>query len=779
MAIDIQNNFNPSPLPPSKHMLCILFLSFSSISDGRNYYQDVESLDFYLEVILNGVERGVHSFTVRDSDIYASLSTICEIGLRKCTEREYSDFSKINLTSIPDVKTTYMESVQKIIFHASPDSVMLIKHVIDDTALVKKNADNGSRGIVINYQITSEGDISQQRASYSTEQRFLLDDSFLVNGFMGDKDKNVRLDTYFTKNFIDNGYTLQLGDSISSGGQSEYNLRYTGLKVFSNQDADSYIAMPLEIEGVATSKSNLKFIIDGIEYYNKLVPAGPFVLLAKPKKYGFSEGKLILTDSDGNESVSTHPVYVSPGLLKDGYSEWELSTGFTRENYGVDSFFYEKNPFISGTYKVGLNKKTTTDTLLRYENNRLAISSGANFKPNEFIGIFSVGAAHDFLQGALNSHKNWALYDWRNSFFGFGISFEEGVENEINRIASSNLIDRYQAWHKYINIRQGGVNSYFKYDEKRSARGESKASEVGFSIGISDKITLNAFFKNTITQQKDNSWGILFSFFDSTSSYSIDMDLIGDSGKTYQKVSGRKNISIDDLYLSAAFRNDRDLNVAMIDTEYSMNNGRIFAGIDSQSKSYFGGDGSLIFFEDRWFFSKIIQDSFALISMGGIPGVPIKLDNRHVGYSDESGYFIISDLRSYQENNISFDPLYIPPEYTVQNSLVVKIPYEKSGSFIDMPITKDFFVTVALRDVNGKELPAGTQVYVNDSTYILGFGGELYLNTSSHNFRIVAKVLMKGDDGVDLFKVCQADVLHQLGNVNNANYLEVICYPVE
>jgi outer membrane usher protein len=48
-----------------------------------------------------------------------------------------------------------------------------------------------------------------------------------------------------------------------------------------------------------------------------------------------------------------------------------------------------------------------------------------------------------------------------------------------------------------------------------------------------------------------------------------------------------------------------------------------------------------------------------------IPDIPVYLENQVVAHTDQGGRALVSNVRPYEENHISIDPLTLPMEATV------------------------------------------------------------------------------------------------------------------
>ncbi len=74
-----------------------------------------------------------------------------------------------------------------------------------------------------------------------------------------------------------------------------------------------------------------------------------------------------------------------------------------------------------------------------------------------------------------------------------------------------------------------------------------------------------------------------------------------------------------------------------------------------------------------------VYDSFALVSTDGIANVPVKLENRLVGATDDKGLLLVTPLNSWQENDLSVDPLVLPADVSVERVRMKRCPPPAAG----------------------------------------------------------------------------------------------------
>src|SRR5690606_30153531 len=87
---------------------------------------------------------------------------------------------------------------------------------------------------------------------------------------------------------------------------------------------------------------------------------GPYTVSGVPFVSGAGEATLVTTDVLGRQVVTTLPFYSTSELLRAGLSDYAVSFGVLRQEYGVENFSYGR--FASaGSLRFGLTNSITIE----------------------------------------------------------------------------------------------------------------------------------------------------------------------------------------------------------------------------------------------------------------------------------------------------------------------------------------------------------------------------------------------------------------------------------
>jgi outer membrane usher protein len=162
---------------------------------------------------------------------------------------------------------------------------------------------------------------------------------------------------------------------------------------------------------------------------------------------------------------------------------------------------------------------------------------------------------------------------------------------------------------------------------------------------------------------------------------------------------------------------------------YEASYGR-FGDQDATTLSTFGG---IVAIGGRVYPTRPVFDSFALIQVPGVAGVPGYLSNQEVGRTNARGDLVVPDLLSYYGNRLGIGAADVPLDYSIDATEKVIAPPFRGGVLVPFPVRRTRSLTGTLAvDVSGKSVvPAYGQLTVTAEGISvvspLGKSGEFYL----------------------------------------------------
>ncbi len=181
-------------------------------------------------------------------------------------------------------------------------------------------------------------------------QRQLSGDADLGDGY-------TRYDTWWSNQNEDNALTLRVGDLITDSLPWSSSVRVGGIQLARDFSLrPDLITYPLPaFSGQAAVPSTVDLFVNGYRTSTNSVQPGPWSMTNLPFVNGAGSAVVVTTDAQGRQVTTTLPFYVASNLLQSGLSDFAVSSGALRENYGLKNFDY--GPLTaSGSYRYGLTE---------------------------------------------------------------------------------------------------------------------------------------------------------------------------------------------------------------------------------------------------------------------------------------------------------------------------------------------------------------------------------------------------------------------------------------
>jgi len=712
---------------------------------GQDMARGENGSTVFLSVTLNGsaghdlvpfVERGQALYLPRESALQLKFSTAFLDTVSEDTP----------LADYPGVSYDYHRDLQSIDITAPLSNLTLDTTVLGTPSNPITHA-AASPGMLLNYDLyssyTNRDDLS---LSGFTEWRGfgdlgLVSSSHLFQGLRTGGQPQweytaVRMDTVLEHSLQDEQITFRLGDTLTNGTAWSRRTRIGGFQVSRNFSLQPYrTTAPLPAYfGSATLPTSVELYINGIQQYTGQVPAGPFELNALPTVSGAGNAQVVLTDALGRRTSVDFPFYNSSRLLREGLSDWSFETGYVRTDYGYRSFGYDSRPMASGTLRYGFTNVLTGESHL--EGGQGIVSGGVGAVMNiGTMGTVSGSWAQSRNEGTRGGQYTIG-YELQHGFVGLGANLQRadaGYRDVASALGGTPVLRSDSA---YIGFNVGVLGSismnyaYLQQAEQPRYRYGGLSWSRNFARGAALSLSANQNLDDrsdrsvylTLTINLDGGLSTYGSAAQSkeTRTYSAGARYTARADTDWSwNVQGQNSESRG---MSASAQANRSFQV--MDLNLGVNS----AGNDQNA--YAGASGSVVLMGGNLFASRRLSDGFALVSTSGVPGVPVKSENRPVGVTDGGGRLLVPRLRSYQHNKISIDPLGLPVDVRIDTISKDAVPRHGSGLNVEFRIERVQAATVILQNSAGQFIPMGAQATLNDapqSTSWVGYDGRLYL----------------------------------------------------
>ncbi|MES1978556.1 MAG: fimbria/pilus outer membrane usher protein [Pseudomonadota bacterium] len=729
-----------------------------------------QPLELYLAVTLNGVPiEEIKPFVMQRGALHAAAATLRELGLKWPGSDAAS--TQIALSSLAGLQVSYDEPRQRITLTA-PLALLdrpLLK--IDAALADRPRVDPAARvpGVLLNYDLYAQQSSGRGVLNGVTEARvFGIGPGVFSNtmatrvgvGAGNTQGRNVRLDTSWQRDFPDELTTLTVGDTITGAVGWSRALRIGGVRLASNFGLQPYrVTAPLAaFQGSAVLPSTVDLFVNGMKQSTQQVQPGQFQLNSAPSLNGRGQAQMVITDINGQSRVVSFDIYGSPQLLAAGLSDWSLDAGVIRQDYALKSFSYGSEPVLSASVRHGWTDRITLEGHAETTRGLQLAGAGAAWLLGEQGGIATAslsGSRHDDGAGVASSSGMQASlgYQWIARYFNASINTLRADANyrdiaSLNGAPVTRLSDS-----AYVGFDTSfGQFGFALLRQQYTGSAITRFASLSWSKQLSRYGSLTVNFNRSFGDQTGPQLYVGWSM------------LLGRD--TSVAVSARKTRDSNSLTLDAARSapSDEDgwgwrVQANAVDgsggnngqgqisrtTAYGQFAGGIshFRGVQGSpsSTSLFGNaSGSVVMMQGKVQPTRRVDDAFAVVSTNGMPGIPVRLENRLVGETDEAGLLFVSRLNAWQHNRISIDTLRLPPDMHINRTSLDAVPAGRSGVLAKFGMRRILAVQLTLRDAAGAWLPMGSVVMMNApgkpsaldaaanaTSTVVGYDGLVYL----------------------------------------------------
>jgi outer membrane usher protein len=564
---------------------------------------------------------------------------------------------------------------------------------------------------------------------------------------------SVRLMSSYQTDMPQTMKTLRLGDSINTTGAWGLGVLFGGVQYGTNFAVrPDFIAQSMpSVTGDALLPSTVDVYVNNVLRSRQGVEAGPFAIQNLPLVNGQGDMQVVVRDLLGREQVITQPFMASPNVLREGLVQEAYELGALRRNYGLQSDEYGGS-FASLTWRKGMNNRWTSE--LRAEVQRQTHTVGianAVLLPQwssvlETTLAASGGAQEGGMLSALYSYTGDKLaVNARATVTSAGF---RQLGTDLNhlpaRLASLQAaipLGTGTLVANYLN-RQGQADEQVHVLTLSYSQRLSENVFATFSVLNASAITGVAVLAGitVLLDQKHFSNASVNHSAHADTAY-VDYAQVADSGEGVG-------------YRLAATQGDAN---ARQDAAFTSNHSHGSWGADASQQNgttstRLWATGGVASLGNGVYFSRGIAESFAIVQVGQTADVPVYLESQLVARTSTDGSVLVNNLRAYQDNRVSIDPLTVPLDQSLGTMSQIVQPRLLGGVQLDFAVHPVIGLTLTLQQ-DGSALAPWTPVQVPglSQSFVVGRRGEVFVEFPlAGHYRLVAKPVGRNACSVDV-----------------------------
>ncbi|MDP2282529.1 MAG: fimbria/pilus outer membrane usher protein [Pseudohongiella sp.] len=566
-----------------------------------------------------------------------------------------------------------------------------------------------------------------------------------------------RLMTSWQRDKIGAMKTLRVGDSYNNTSAWGRSFLFAGIQYgtnFSVRPDFIPFATPV-VAGTALLPSSVDIYVDNVLRSSSVVSAGPFQIQNVPIVNGSGDMQIVVNDVLGREQLISQPFFSSPVLLREGQVDEAFEIGWLREDFGLSSNHYG-DAFLAATYRRGLSSTLSAELSAELQKDLLAagFSGAAKLDSLNSVVEYSIALSNAKVAG------HGAMSSLRLSYLGHRWSASARAQIYTRRFRQLGsreglLPNQILSAHISAPLGDGTLSANFV---ARSFHGEqpTRIMNVSYSQKINRSNSISFSIIRPLSATGETVVALsLVAFMGSNHVGSISVDRL--SGATSVKTDLR---SVTPQRVGTGYRVATTTGNVDKRQELSINSDQTFGAfqvdmvrLGDNVSARLNAVGSIATLMDGAYFARGLDQGFAVVETGKVSGVPVLLENQIVAYTNSRGRALVSNLRSYQRNHISIDPLSLPLDMSIGPVSQIVVPRARGGLLVDFPVLNSRGIVLAVVLADGTPLPPWTTVDVVgvNETFVTGNRGEVFVELPNLISNIVFAHLPDGT-------VCQFEV---------------------
>lgn len=694
--------------------------------------------------------------------LWLSKTDLSAMGLKLpvAPEKILAGQAYLPLIALPGVRYTLDPDHLRLSLKAVPQAFneQVINNTQDQTVNNQQSIRPEIPGGFLNYDISAEhtpGEDTSANTAALAEFGFFNhygtgSTHYLFQSDATDSNHVTRLDTTWTQDQPEHLASWRLGDSITSSVPWSGAVRFGGVQYARNFNTQpNLVTFPLpNIQGEAVLPSTVSLFVNNTLNQQNQVNSGPFTINNVPVINGAGTMSVVTQDILGREQVVTLPYYAAPQLLAPGLTDFSYESGFTRENYGVDSNDYGR--FVSSaTYGKGLNNDLTVTSHGELLKDQQTVGAASSYLWHQ-LGVLSFSLAASRAAGQGGGGLIGAGFNRQATPLNYGIqtTLTSADFTQVGLLPGQlSPISTTQIFSGYDMGRPGSFAVTYTLTRARNDDSEensfvapsSELLTVSYSKTLVKSLSLTAGVIDSLkNHQDDQAFLMLTLALDTVHSASI--NTTHQNGEQQYSGDFTKALPVGNGYgyqvHSSQGVNDQSLGSATVKTDIGQYNAAI-SQLDGQNNYRMGAQGSIIHFGGVTELSRNFDSggSFGLVQVPGFDKVRVYDQNQLIGTTDPHGNLFIPNLLPYQNNAIAIDPKDLPIDSQVDEVEKNITPYYKSGSLIQFPVKKTHAVVFHLKQLSGEYVPTGALLNFSgsDQEYLVGEQGEVYFENMTES----------------------------------------------
>lgn len=709
-----------------------------------------------LTVQVNGRELEQASFLL-DSLEYGMLvpeSDLARWGLSLSHNIDTAQHEGKNyypLRQFGDLQYSIDSARQALIIHVGADQFSGSRIDLDKAAFNMPQAT--TPGAFINYDLLHEINPGFSNSSRGTFELAGFNQLGFLTTTLLARDQNqgpgagvVRLNSTLRYDDPSQLRTLTLGDTYSRTDTWGRSVLFAGIQWGTNFGTrPDFTTSPMpEMSGEAIMPSSVEIYANDRRQGQDQVDAGPFSLNNIPVMSGANDLRIIVRDVLGREHVVEQSFYASQHMLRTGLHDYTYEVGSIREDYSLRSNKYGRD-FVAASHRFGFGNRFTGGGRFEVLKNQHTAGLSGVWLASPRLGTLSASVAGSTADVGDGGLVNLGI-EHRGRHFSFAAQTTATTEN----FRQIGLFDKELAPRQMLRANLGfsvfngssvGL-SYIEIDRRKAI--SSRVVSTNYSVRLIQGISMGLHASQEL-ESHDTFLGV-------TLSASLGQGTSTSMSHTRERNSYRNRVQIQrNLPRGNGFgsrfstENSPDgasRSNAQLAARTDYGTYRLDAAQYRDDTAYrLNASGGVVMLGGNTFATRRVNDSFSVVKIGDYAGVTVYNENQPVATTDNNGAALISDLRSFEKNRISFEQADLPLSASLESRDTIVVPGFRRGVLVSFDVGSSSGALLTVEQSNGEPLPAGAVIRHMGSTqrFPVARRGEAWVTDLKDENQLVAQ----------------------------------------
>jgi outer membrane usher protein len=678
-----------------------------------------------LGTTLNGTMVGDLLVVIRASDVAVKTADLRKAGLRPLGGRqlEWDHETFVWLGSLsPNVTFIFDEPSLSLTITADPS--LFPASVVDLRAKRPEGIlDTAEPSLFLNYAASL---YELQRPSDSRWNGFaeagwsLRGALFYSNGQHTPQGSWLRGQSNITYDWREKLVRMVVGDSVSTSDMLGGTLTMAGLSVGRAFALDPYFVMlpSMQLAGTALTPSTVDVYVNGQLVRRETLAPGQFALQNVPLTTGSGETRVVVRDAFGGERTMASPYYLALGTLAKGLADFSYNVGLVRRQMTTASFDYG-GPAALVRHRFGWTDWLTVGA--RVEATGQLVSGGPSASARLPIGEVALllAASTTFrdrtvpeLPSSTSSGAELRSYAagpggaalLSYSYVGRMLNLQVGATVQSDRYV--NLALNLESDRKRIDVASTVALTLasiamvsLQYDaadwrDRRWLHRLMLLANRNLTGRLHAFVTLGCSLSDPVAPAYDTFAGLAYFVGERTTASATRSDRFSEGGHAgTSHLDLQRSLPIGPGYGYRLVAEQGTSAVEEATGQWQGTHGRLEADYrheglraDQPGHATLTAAGGLVFIHRDFFFTRPVQDSYALIHVPGVPGVQGTLSNQVVGTTNAKGNLLVPNLLPYYGNRLGIDDKDIPLDFVIDATEMIVAPPYRGGAIASFPI---------------------------------------------------------------------------------------------